>query len=293
MSRRVRALKIHPQPPAWRKSVGRLFCYLALTALAAVYIAPVVYMFVSSLKPDARVLADGGSLNAFLPLDSSMRNYRDVFERVDFGRALFNSVFITGTIMIGGLVVNSLAGYALARLAWRGRQLTLAVVLALLVIPFESIAVPLFYQMSSIGWRDSYQVQIVPFVADAFSIFLFYSFFIGLPRELEEAARMDGAGPWRTFLLIVAPNAKPVFAAVAILTFLMRWGSYLWPLMVTTGSAFRPLPVALAAFESQVKLWGDIMAFGVMMVAPVLVLFLFGQRWFISGVAASGTGRKG
>ena len=96
----------------------------------------------------------------------------------------------------------------------------------------------------------------------------------------------------RTFFLIIIPNAKPVFASVAILTFLMRWGSYLWPLLVTTGETYRPLPVAMAAFENQVKLWGDIMAFGVMMVAPILLFFLLCQKWFVKGVAATGTGRK-
>lgn len=114
-----------------------------------------------------------------------------------------------------------------------------------------------------------------------------------MPKELEEAARIDGAGPWQTFLFIIVPNSKPVFATVAVLTFLMRWGSYLWPLMVTTGETYRPLPVAMAAFENQVKLWGDIMAFGVMMVAPILIVFLIFQKWFVKGVAASDTGRKG
>jgi len=185
-----------------------------------------------------------------------------------------------------------MAGYALARLKWRGREVVLVLVLALLIIPFEAIAVPLFYQMIMIGWRDSYQVQILPFIGDAFSIYLFYNFFAGMPKELEEAARIDGAGPLRTFFLIIIPNAKPVFASVALLTFFMRWGSYLWPLLVTTGEIYRPLPVAMAAFENQVKLWGDIMAFGVMMVAPILLFFLLCQKWFVKGVAATGTGRK-
>ncbi|MCB2181046.1 MAG: carbohydrate ABC transporter permease [Desulfobulbaceae bacterium] len=260
--------------------------YLALSFLALLYIAPVLYMVIGSLKPDERVLGDTGSLLAFVPVEGSLQNYRDVLARVDFLRSLFNSVFITGLIVGSGLVVNSLAGYALARLEWRGRTLVLTLVLALLVLPFESIAVPLFYQMCVFGWRESYHVQIVPFIADAFSIYLFYSFFIGLPREIEEAARIDGAGPWRIYFFIVLPMARPVFATVAVLTFLMRWGSYLWPLMVTTGERYRPLPVAMAAFENQVKLWGDIMAFGVMMVLPVLLLFLFCQRWFIQGISA-------
>ncbi|MEN8136734.1 MAG: carbohydrate ABC transporter permease [Thermodesulfobacteriota bacterium] len=266
--------------------------YVVLALLALFYLAPVIFMMASSFKPDHRVLSEGSSILAFFPTGGSWQNYLDVWQRVNFDRIMSNSVFITCSIVTGGILINSMAGYALARLQWRGREVVLTLVLALLVIPFEAIAVPLFYQMIMIGWRDSYQVQILPFISDAFSIYLFYNFFVGMPKELEEAARIDGAGPFRTFFLIIIPNAKPVFASVAILTFLMRWGSYLWPLLVTTGETYRPLPVAMAAFENQVKLWGDIMAFGVMMVAPILLFFLLCQKWFVKGVAATGTGRK-
>lgn len=281
-----------PRPGLYLKYSTLAASYAVLALLAVFYLAPVIFMMVSSFKADHRVLSEGSSLLAFFPINASWQNYLDVWERVNFARIMFNSLFITGSIVIGGLLINSMAGYALARLQWRGREVVLGLVLALLVIPFEAIAVPLFYQMIIIGWRDSYQVQILPFVSDAFSIYLFYNFFVGMPKELEEAARIDGAGPFRTFFLIIIPNAKPVFASVAILTFLMRWGSYLWPLLVTTGETYRPLPVAMAAFENQVKLWGDIMAFGVMMVAPILLFFLLCQKWFVKGVAATGTGRK-
>jgi multiple sugar transport system permease protein len=182
-----------------------------------------------------------------------------------------------------------MAGYAFARLDWPGRRVLFSFVLAILILPLEAIAVPLFYQVTLFGWRDTYLVQIVPFIANAFSIYLFYTFFIGLPRGLEEAARIDGAGVWRTFLMIIVPNCKPVFATVAILTFLIQWGVFLWPLMVTSGDDVRPLPLAIATFYSLPPLqWGDIFAFGVMMVLPILLVFLFFQRWFIRGVVATG-----
>ena len=263
-----------------------IFRLLALTLLAIIYLTPVGFMVVASFKPDHRVLADSGSILALVPVEASWQNYLDVFNRVNFGRYLFNSLLITSAIVFLGLWVNSLAGYALARLRFPGRELILSLVLALLVIPFESIAVPLFAQVTWMGWRDSYHVQILPFMADAFSIYLFYTFFIGLPRELEEAAKMDGASTWRIYWSIIIPNSLPVFATVAVLTFLMRWGTYLWPLLVTVGETYRPLPVALAAFENQVKFWGDIMAFGVLMVLPILVVFLCFQNWLVKGVAA-------
>jgi multiple sugar transport system permease protein len=272
-----------------RGLAARVLSYAGLTIAAIGFVAPVLFMLAGSFKPEARVLTDAGSVRAFLPTDWNLDNYRDVFARVDFLRFLLNSLFITGAVVLGGLIVNSLAGYAFARTQWRGRAFAFALVLAILILPLEAIAVPLFYQVTVLGWRDTYVAQILPFVANAFSIYLFYTFFLGLPRELEEAARIDGAGPMRTFLTIIVPNSRPVFATVAILSFLVQWGVYLWPLMVTSGEAVRPLPLAVATFYTLPPLqWGDIFAFGVMMVSPILLVFLFFQRWFIRGVVATG-----
>lgn len=272
-----------------RRWLISLMIYGALGSLVFMFLLPVLIMLSGSLKPDARVLVEAGALAGYAPTDFSLQNYQDVFSRVPFLRYLFNSTLITSTIVLCGLLVNSLAGYAFARLQWQGRDSLLLAVVALMIIPLEAIAVPLFYEVTLLGWRNTYLVQIVPFIANAFSIYLFYSFFLGLPKELEEAARIDGAGAFRIFFAIVAPNAKPVFATVAILTFLTQWGSFLWPLMVTHSDAVRPLPLGIAAFYTLPPLqWGDIFAFGVMMVTPVLLIFIIFQRWFVTGVATSG-----
>jgi multiple sugar transport system permease protein len=269
--------------------LGRALAYLGLIALALVFVAPVAMMLVGSLKPNERVLLEAGTLAAFVPAEGSLNNYVNVFERTDFPRFLFNSTLITGTIVVAGLIVNALAAYAFARLQWRGRDLLFNLVLALMILPFEAIAVPLFYGVSILGLRDTYTAQVLPFIANAFSIYLFYSFFIGLPRELEEAARLDGASSLQIFFFIIVPNAKPAFASVAILSFLTWWGAYLWPLMVTIGPEVRPLPVAIAGFYTLPPLqWGDILAFGTLMVLPVLAVFLMFQKWFVRGVASSG-----
>jgi multiple sugar transport system permease protein len=263
--------------------------HLLLAAAALIFILPILFMIVGSLKPDSRVLADAGTWRAFFPQAAGFQNYGDVLSRTGFGRYLFNSALINGLIVGIGLLINSMAGYALARLRWRGREAMLAAVLAVMVIPFEAIAVPLFYGVTAVGWRDAYSVQIFPFVAYPLSIYLFYSFFLGLPRELEEAARVDGAGPFRTFFIIIVPNAKPAFASVTIVTLLLFWGMYLWPLLVTAGEAVRPLPLGIATFFTLPPLqWGDIMAFGVMMVLPMLIVFLAFQPWFVRGVANTG-----
>jgi multiple sugar transport system permease protein len=273
-----------------RRRLSTISSYLLLIVLSLLFIAPIIFMIVGSFKPDELVLSEAGTFKAFLPEKVSFQNYWDVFERVDFARFFFNSLLIAGVIVLAGLLVNSLAAYTFARLRWRGRTLLFALVLALMIIPLEAIAVPLFFQVTLLGWRNTYVAQILPFIANAFSIYLFYTFFIGLPKELEEAARVDGAGTIRTFFEIIVPVSLPVFASVTILTFLTQWGSFLWPLMVTIDEQVRPLPVAIASFQTLPPLqWGDIMSFGVMMVAPILIVFLVFQKWFVEGVASTGT----
>jgi multiple sugar transport system permease protein len=278
---------LHHHSPQW---MGIVSSYILLISLALIFVAPIMFMFVASLKPDDLVLSQAGTLQGFIPVPASGQNYQDVLTRVDFGRFFLNSVLITSIVVIAGLLVNSLAGYAFARLRWQGRTTLLFVVLALMIIPFEAIAVPLFFQITILGWRNTYLAQILPFIANTFSIYLFYTFFIGLPKELEEAARIDGASIIRTFFEIIVPISQPVFATVAILSFLTQWGSFLWPLMVTIDDRVRPLPVAISSFQTLPPIqWGDLMSFGVMMVAPILIVFLLFQRWFVEGVASTGT----
>lgn len=273
----------------WRRAAGSLGAIVLLLAAAAVFLLPVWFMIAGSLKPNDQVLAGGASWHALWPVQATLENYRTVFHQLNFLRFLGNSVFIVGMIVLAGLLVNSMAGYALSRLRWRGREAVLAFIVAVLIIPYEVIAVPLLFEMTFVGWTNSYRVQILPFIANPFAIYLFYTFFNGLPKELDEAARMDGAGPFRTFFMVIAPLAKPAYAAVAILTFLLQWGFFLWPLMVTRGPEYQPLPVALGYFSANKPVqWGDIMAFGSLMVAPVLVVFLVFQKWFVRGIAMSG-----
>lgn len=277
--------------PSWRSGTpaGRLLTYGALGLGTLVWLAPVAVMVSASLRPESRVLTEAGSLRGLLPTDPTSENYTDVFGRIEFARMFWNTMVINASIVVGGLAVNSAAAYALARLDWRGRSMVLTMILALLVVPFEAIAVPLFYATTTLGWRDTYLVQILPFVASALSIYIFYTFFIGLPRETEDAARVDGAGPWRIFLEIVIPSSRTVFATVAIITFVLHWGLYLWPLLVTSRVEVRPLPLGIAAFRTLPPVqWGDVMAFAVMMVAPVALIFLILQRWFARSTAAAG-----
>jgi multiple sugar transport system permease protein len=272
-----------------RRKVWDPIHWLLTAASKIVFLWPVAFMLIASFKPDEDVLSGAASIRAFLPREMTLENYRSVFEQLDFPHFLFNSVLIVGSIVAGGLAVNSLAGHALSRLKWPGRRIVLASVAAVLVVPYEAVALPMFFEVAVAGWIDCRSVQIIPFVANPFSVYLFATFFSELPRELDESARIDGAGPLRIFPTIVVPLSRPAFAAVAILSFLFHWGLFLWPLMVTSGPEFQPLPVALGYFSAQKPVqWGDIMAFGSLLVAPVLLISLLFQNWFVRGIAQTG-----
>ncbi len=295
----------HDAPPAERqlRRRRRVWSYLVLTGLAVFFLFPLVFMFVSSLKPDGQILSDTQSWRAFLPAGHiSLDNYKDVFARVPVGRFLFNSILVTVLIVGLGLVVNSMAGFALSRLRWKGRSLVLSLVIATLIVPFETIAVPMVYWVAhlptllfqdgnlvyDIGWLDSYKVQIIPFVANGFSVFLFAQYFSTIPTSLDEAARIDGAGWFTIYRRIIVPLSGPAFATVAILTFLPAWNQYLWPAMVVQDEKLRPVMVGMQYFFQDTTAWGEVMAYASMITIPVLVVFLAFQRAFVSSVAASG-----
>lgn len=268
---------------------ARVTAYVVLVALAAFFLFPVAFMIAGAFKPDDRVLADADGLGAFVPRDPTTENFTDAFDRADFGQLLVNSTIIAVAVVGLGMIVNSLAGYGLARLPFRGSRLLLFAVVALTIIPLEAVAIPLLFMVSELGWRNTYHVQILPFIANPLFVYLFYTFFLGIPKELEEAARIDGAGPWTTFLRVVVPQARPVYATVGVLSFLFIWGQLLWPVLVTSGTDVRPLPLGLSILIAQPPIsWGDIMAFALMMTAPLLVVFIVFQRWFVQSIASSG-----
>ena len=280
---------------AWRQKAA---LYAVHALLVAFFLFPLLFMLVSSIKIDeAQLLQDMNGLSAFWPRgELGWANFRDVFAQSPFARAFVNSLFTVGVTVVIGIFVNSMLAYALARLRFPGRRLLLATVVSLIIIPFEAIAVPLLLLVNELpwfsgerGWLDSYHVQIIPFVAHAFSVYLFYQFFISLPKDLEEAALMDGAGHWRIYWSIVMPLSKPVIATVAVLQFLARWGDLLWPVMVVRGDEFATLPLAMQTFFGQFpRQWGDVMAFAAMATAPTLILFLVFQRWFVRSAISSG-----
>lgn len=270
-----------------------LLVIVAVGVLAFV-LAPILLMFATSLKPDLnQILRDFGTAQAFYvaPWDMSLDNFRKVLSNTTFPvlRYMMNSGIIVVSIVIVGIFVNSLAAYVLARLQFPGRNLIILGIIALIIVPTESLAVPLLLMMNQVGWVDTYQAQIIPFIAHPFSIFLFYQFFTLLPKELDEAAHMDGATRFATYWRIIMPLSLPTIATVAILQSLEYWNAFLWPLMVTRGSEVRPVSLALAQFfGTPPPVWGEVMAFSTLMSLPILLVYLVFQRWFIQSAVGSG-----
>jgi multiple sugar transport system permease protein len=273
--------------------------YALLVLVALIFVFPIVFMLVSSLKPTAQLLSDSASLRAFVPVgDISLSNYSDAFKRVPITLFLFNSVFTTAITVVLGLFINSLAGFSFAVLKWPGKTIVLSILIATLIVPFETIAVPLLLIVNKlpwlgldgfkIGWLDSYHVQIIPFIADVFSIFLFTQFFRDLPKELVEASRIDGASWFQIYSRVFMPLAGPVVATAAILKFLAMYNAYLWPLMTTQSEQYRPVMVGLQYFFQLNVAWGEIMAYLSIITIPVLVFYLWLQRAFIESIASSG-----
>ncbi|QNK80776.1 carbohydrate ABC transporter permease [Nakamurella sp. PAMC28650] len=267
--------------------------------LCLVFGLPLLFMIISGFKPDDQIFSDLTSFKAFLPVGHlSFDNYTAVFDRVPFSTFIMNSVIISVCTVVLGVIVNSMAAFALARLRFRGKTIILSVIIATLIVPFETLALPLLWWVNklpwldaggfSFGWLDTYRVQILPFVANAFSIYLFYQFFDSIPKELDEAATVDGAGWFHIYRKIVMPLSGPAIATVSILTFLPAWNSYLWPLMVVQSEGLRPAMVGIDYFKQLNVSWGQLMAYASMITVPVLALFVAFQRAFINSIASSG-----
>ncbi len=273
--------------------------YAVLTLIAVIFIFPLVFMLMSSLKPDQQLLNDTASLRAFLPVgDISLNNYSAAFDRAPVGLFMMNSVIVTGVTVLLSLAICSLAAFAFVFLDWKGRNLVLTLVLATLIVPFETIAIPLLLIASKLpwiglegltwGWLNSYHVQIVPFIADGLTIFLFVQYFKDLPGELIEAARVEGATWFQIYRKIVMPLAGPVLATAAILKFLVMYNQYLWPLMVVQEEGYRPVMVGLQYFFQLNVVWGEVMAYLSLITLPVLAFYLYLQKAFIASIASTG-----
>ncbi len=261
---------------------GILILYAIITFL------PFAWALSASFKPLEEIIA--GGLN-FIPHDFTFDNYRNIFiESPLFGRWFLNSVLV-GVFVTGlNIIFNSMAGYALARVKFPGNSLFLGIILAVLMIPGQVTLIPGYLILKSLGWLNTYQGLIVPSAVNATFIFMMRQFFINFPKELEEAAALDGLSRWETFWQVVLPLAKPALAAQAIFIFMGSWNNFLMPLMITSDPGMFTLPLGLNTFKGQyISYWNYIMAASMVFTIPALGIYAFFNRYFISGVTFTGS----
>lgn len=266
--------------------------FLFACVMAVGVLLPLLMMVTLSLNPDEQdVLISMGTWRSFIPQVFSLQNYIEVWTDTvhPFPRYLANTAIVTFTTLVLSILVNSMAAFVMAQGSIWLRKPVMVLVLATLAVPAESLVLPQLMMASWARMIDTYQVQIIPGVANAMAIFLFYQFFSRLPKEMIEAARIDGFSFFQIYRHLAMPLSKPVVSAIAILQFLAIWNAYLWPIMVTRGPEVRPLSVAMSAyFGTNQAYWGNIMAFAVSMAVPVILFFLILQRQFIASVMSAG-----
>ena len=267
-----------------------ILLYAANTVLGLLYISPLIWMIVSAFKPENRIFSDmSKGLAAFWPAEATLENFEQVLIRSDMPRYIMNSIFYVTVLVALSLIVNSTFGYALAKFEFKGKNLILTVVLSLLVLPLESILLSLFFIVNRLGWAESYLALIIPFMVKCFDVYLFRQFFLDIPDDLIEAAEIDGAGPFKTFVQVVVPISKPVFATAFILDYVAYWSDFMWPLLVITDAAKRTVQLGIQTFFTEPPVYyGPIMAALTIVSLPMIILFLFLQKYYVQGISTSG-----
>ncbi|WP_163542017.1 carbohydrate ABC transporter permease [Occultella kanbiaonis] len=268
-----------------RGLVPNLFWAVALTLGAAVMLFPFLWTVITSITPDG-TLASGPTL---VVEDPTLDAYRQLFDAMPMWRIVANSFWIAIASTLFQLITGAMAAYAFTRIAFPGRQAVFAVYLATLMVPLQVLVVPLFIQMTRAQLSDTYFALLAPSIASAFGIFLLKQAMEGVPRELDEAATLDGAHHLRIFAQVVLPLTRPALATVAVFAFMGSWNSYLWPLVVIRSPELMTLPLGLATLQGQFTTqWNVVMAGSVVSVLPIAIVYIFAQRYIIAGFAHSG-----
>lgn len=257
----------------------------ALVLLGVTTLFPLVWMLLTSLKAPGADISDPGSMFA---VSWDLRNYRRVFDETPLLRNLLNSFFVTVSITLGQLFTSSLAAYAFARMRFFGRDRIFLGYLTTLMVPGTVTMIPVFLILRSFGWVDTYAALIVPGLFSAYGTFLLRQFFLSLPRDLEEAAMLDGCGHWGIYCHVILPLSRNALLTLGILTYMGSWKALMWPLIVSHSEQLFTLPVALSRFNESTSggsvEWTMLMAGSVVMILPMLLVFLSGQRFFLKGL---------
>jgi multiple sugar transport system permease protein len=284
----IDAMPVRPVTPATRRRrlLGTIADHTILVFLAVLFLFPVLFMVLTALMTDSQA-----NTNTLVPDPVQWGNFVRVFEVSDLLTYVFNSLRIAILSMIGTVLATIPVAYALSRIRWRGRQVAFVLILATLMLPFQVTVIPLYVTFVDLGWIPSLKPLIIPaFFGDAFSIFLLRQFFLSIPEELTDAARVDGAGDWQIMTRIIVPLAKPAIAAVALFHFLWAWNDFFGPLLyLIDESSLWTVPIGLSEFETLHHVeWNLLMAACVLFMLPVIVLFFMAQKVFIEGVTLTG-----
>lgn len=264
--------------------------YSLLLVGAFVTLIPIIWMVLTAFKSAPEVAANPPT---WWPRTWHPENFSRAWNFAPFGRYLMNSLIMAGGISLLQTVTSALAAYAFARLRFRGRDVVFLAYLGTLMIPFQVTMIPTFILVDFLGWVDTYQGLIIPQAFTAFGVFLLRQFFLGIPFELEQAARIDGATRFGCFWRIILPLSGPALATLAVFAFLFHWNNLLWPLIISSSDATVPVVVGLQKFQGQYGTdWNLLMAASTLATIPVIIAFLIAQRWFVRGITLSGFGGR-
>ncbi|MCL6454504.1 MAG: carbohydrate ABC transporter permease [Alicyclobacillus sp.] len=264
----------------------KFWTYVVLVILVLFVLGPFLWMLSTSLKTQGEVLS---SVPHLFPTHWEFSNYVKAWQSAPFGMYFGNSILVSGVETIADLTLGAMAAYAFARMEFYGKQVIFVILLATMMVPGEVLLIPNYITLAQFHWLDSYQGLIVPWLVSVFTIFLMRQFFLGIPREIFEAAELDGCGPMRTLFRIVMPISKPIWVTSALIKFVGAWNSFLWVLIVSRTPHYFTLPVGLINFSTDIgTIYNQLMAAATFTMVPLIILFLFGQRYFIEGIARSG-----
>jgi multiple sugar transport system permease protein len=282
--------KVFSTSGAERRLLWPMLVYAALAAMAFLTLVPIVWMVLTSFKSAPELAANPPT---WWPREWHPENYSAAWNFAPFGRFLINSTVMVGGITVLQVATSAVAAYAFARLHFRGRDPLFLLYLATLMIPPQVIVIPQFILVDRFGWVDTYQGLIIPQAFTAFGVFLLRQFFIGIPKELEDAARVDGATRFGCFFRIILPLSGPAIAALAAFIFMFHWNNLLWPLVISNSDATIPVVVGLRNFQGEHgTAWNLLMAAAGIATIPVIAFFMLTQRWFVQGITMSGFGGR-
>lgn len=264
------------------------FGYLTLILIAISMLYPFFAMVNLSLVDNNEIFLNAGKI---FHTDFTLDNYRNVFREIPLSVYFFNSLLVAVITTVGQVIFASMAGYAFARLNFKYKNAIFLAILITMLVPPQVNIIPLFFLMRELHLINTYQALILPALFGGFGVFLMRQYFLGLPKDLEESAKIDGCNLFQTFFKIALPLALPTIATLAIFTFVTSWNSFMWPLIVTNTESMRTLPVGLAIYKGsfrEITQWGELLACSVICTIPVIGVFLLGKKYFISDILQGG-----